>query len=107
MLVWNGSPYIIVVYMLSLALMAFYAFISWKPELMKPVFIFICALFILFPLQSAYIYLHGARTGLALGGISFLAFYIPLLIGAALSFFLIRKGRTGIFMTTLGRIAAQ
>lgn len=104
-LIWNGSPYIIVIYMLSLALLALYSFVSWKPELSKSILIFAGALFSVYILQNIYLALHAARTGLALDGTTFLAFYLPLLAISALSYWLIRRGRVGILHTGTGRAA--
>jgi asparagine N-glycosylation enzyme membrane subunit Stt3 len=103
-LVWNGSPYIIVVYMLSLALLALWSFISWKPDLARAALIFIGALAALYILQSIYLALHAIRPGLSLEGISFLAFYIPLLLGAMLVFWLTKRGRVGVLHSRAGRV---
>jgi hypothetical protein len=103
-LIWNGSPFIVVIYMISLGLMAVYAFITWKPELAKTTLIFAGALFIVFLLQNIYLYLHAIRPDLSLVGFSFLAFYIPILVGSLLAYWLIKRGRVGIFHTLKGRI---
>lgn len=104
-LVWNGSPYIIVVYMFSLALLTIYSFISWKPGLARSALIFTAALFAVYLLQSIYLSLHAARTGLALDGSSFLAFYIPVLVGTILVYWVIGRGRVGVLHSPSGRAA--
>lgn len=102
-LVWNGSPFIIVIYAMSLALLMLYAFISWKPELARATFVFIITLFALYLLQSIYLALHGIRVGLTLEGTQFLAFYIPLLLGAGITYWIIRRGRVGVLHSAGGR----
>ncbi|MDE1865603.1 MAG: hypothetical protein KGH94_03135 [Candidatus Micrarchaeota archaeon] len=103
-LIWNGSPYIVVVYMLSLTLLLFYSFVAWKPELTKSTLIFIGALFSLYILQSIYLTIHGVRSGLALTGLSFLAFYIPLLLFAVAVYYIVDKKATfGVFASAEGR----
>ncbi len=105
-MVWNGAQYIVAVYMLSLVLLIVYAFISWKPELMKAVLVFTAGLFALYLLQNIYVYLHGARLGIVLQGNGFLPFYLPLLALAVLAFWFMRRGRIGLLHSSLGRTIA-
>jgi hypothetical protein len=102
-LVWNGSPFIIAIYIFSLVLLVVYSFVSWKPELLRRTLIFTAALFIVFLLQNLYLHFGAARSGLALEGWSFLIFYIPVMAFALLAYMIMRKGRVGLLHKPIWR----
>jgi len=107
LVVWNGSSFIIVIYMLSLFLVLLYSFITDNQKL---AFINLClsvGLLLTYALQSAYIYLHMANYGLPFGpgpqGPLFVALFdVPLIVGGIAVYYLTKKK---LFNSEVKRVA--
>ena len=102
-LVWNGSPYIVAIYMLSLVLLtALFIHILEARALKDGPDIHCRPLPALSPPERLRRAGRGAGRA-ALEGNSFLAFYIPILLGAVVVFWLTKRGRIGVLHSPHGQ----
>jgi asparagine N-glycosylation enzyme membrane subunit Stt3 len=90
-MIWNGSPYAVAVYLLSVAMIVLYAFIKGSRQLSRKALIFAVGMIATYLLQNAYVALGAGNPGLLLQGNSFLVFYIPVLAIAVLAYFVIDR----------------
>lgn len=88
--VWNGSPFIIVIYMLALFLITLYGFIKAELEILFSSLLLSAGLLLMHLLQLFYISIDMARMGLQLAGNDFFIFWLPILLVSALSYYIIK-----------------
>lgn len=89
--IWNGSPFIIVIYMFALLLIVLYGFIKSDKEILFSSLILSIALLFTNVLQRLYISLGWARAGLVLAGNDFFLFYLPILVGCIAAYYIVHK----------------
>ena len=96
LVVWNGSAFIIAVYILALVLVLLYAFIKADDKLIFVNTILSIGLLVIYGLQSLYVYAHMANPGLPFGpgphGLLDLGlFYIPIIIANLAAWYFIKR----------------
>ncbi|MDE1845868.1 MAG: hypothetical protein KGH53_01125 [Candidatus Micrarchaeota archaeon] len=102
-IVWNGASFGIAIYILALAMILLYAFLTEKLDTIKRIRYLILALGFWYVLSSAYKALNLIGTqNEAFTGIYFLVLFALILIGNELALFLIKsKERFGLYVSTL------
>ncbi|MDE1871041.1 MAG: phospholipid carrier-dependent glycosyltransferase [Candidatus Micrarchaeota archaeon] len=92
MVVWNGAPFITVVYMLGLMFIILYGFIKADNDILFSGVVLSITLLIMHFLQLLYVSLGIARAGLQLtSNTEFFIFYTPILIGSVAAYYIIRN----------------
>ncbi|MGD0728664.1 MAG: STT3 domain-containing protein [Candidatus Micrarchaeaceae archaeon] len=86
--IWNGSPFVIIVYMMALALAIAYGFVFADKEVLYSSLVLSLALVLTFAVQRLYIALGWARAYLPLSNASFFVLYIPILLASIATYFL-------------------
>ncbi len=89
--VWNGSPFVIIVYILAVMFLIVYGFIANKERLLGDTIFLSLALLITYAIENALIYSTLIRGQLALSSWHFFIFYSPMLLGAILFYFISRS----------------
>lgn len=84
--VWNGSPFIIVVYMFALLLAIIYGFIKSDKAVLLSGVVVSATLLLMHILQLLYISADLARFGVQFSGSDFFIFYLPILIGSIVAY---------------------
>jgi asparagine N-glycosylation enzyme membrane subunit Stt3 len=103
--VWNGGPFVTVIYMLALVLTIAYGFIISDTEILYSGVILTVALLLTNVLQRIYVALGAARSGLELAGNNFFVPYLPILLMSLLTYYLIKdRQKIRLATTTVGRI---
>ena len=103
-LIWNGSPFIIVVYMFALLFTILYGFIFSDDNVMFSALVLSGALILTNIFQRVFVALGGARSGLELAGNSFFILYVPIVLGSIFTYLLMKnKHRLSLANTTRGR----
>jgi asparagine N-glycosylation enzyme membrane subunit Stt3 len=103
-LIWNGAPFITVIYMLALVLAIIYGFITADLEILHSSMIIALAMLLTNILQRAYESLGAARAGLQLTGNNFFVLYVPLLLGSIFTYYLIKnRHKIKLATTAAGR----
>ncbi len=93
-LVWNGAPFVLIVYLFAILLLAAYGFIKGNRKLLWDTVLLSAVLLITYGMQHIFIYLGLLRGGQALSSIHFFIFYAPILLGSLLFYYLLgRKDR--------------
>jgi hypothetical protein len=87
--VWNGAPFAIVIYIIAVALFALYAFVSHERDYALSAVFASAALIIWYALVNIYNDVNLIRGMQALMSTHFFLFYVPLLLGALISYYLL------------------
>ncbi len=90
-IIWNGSPFIVVIYMLALAFTMIYGFIKADKEVLFSSLILSFALLLAHIFEIFYIGVGLARPNLQFAGNEFFIFFLPLLIGAVVTYYIVRN----------------
>jgi hypothetical protein len=102
--VWNGAPFIIVVYMLSLLFAIIYGFIKDDKEVLFSGVVLSLTMLISHFLELFYISLGVARAGLLLVSSDFFIFYLPILLGSIATYLIVIKfSKFKLFSTARNR----
>ncbi len=91
--IWNGAPFIVAVYMLALVLLFLYGFAIADKELLAKTIVLGFALLLCAALQVSYVHAGLARPGQALEGRDFLIYYTPLMLAGGLMLALVARSR--------------
>ncbi|MEM0201938.1 MAG: hypothetical protein QXR73_02075, partial [Candidatus Micrarchaeaceae archaeon] len=102
--VWTGSPYIVAVYMLALLLLLIYAFIAGDEHLALMNVLLSMGLLLAYAFERLWMLVHFAPLGITLTGSKFFVFYIPLLAGALIAWYLL-KGNFRIAKDPISRVS--
>ncbi|MGC8586588.1 MAG: STT3 domain-containing protein [Candidatus Micrarchaeia archaeon] len=89
--IWTGSPYIVVVYMFAILLLLIYAFIAGNESLLFSDIMLSIALLSAYALEKLFIAVHFAPAGITLTGDKFFVFYMPLLIGTIAGWYIVKS----------------
>ncbi|MGI0100150.1 MAG: STT3 domain-containing protein [Candidatus Micrarchaeaceae archaeon] len=89
-IMWNGSPFIVVIYMLSLLLVVAYGFIKADKSLLFSGLVLTVAFALTNILERLYRFVGLARPGLEFVGNSFIIFYVPLLVVSIATYYLVK-----------------
>ncbi len=107
-LVWNGASFAVAVYALALVLIAAYAFVAGKEDILRNMAYVLVGFFVWFALVQAYTlagYIHGQQYQ-AFTGIDFVAVPVALLAAWIVMWLTLRKGKAnGMVSTAKGRVA--
>ncbi len=104
--VWTGSPFIIVIYLLALLFAIFYGFVKFDKNILLSSLIVSIALLVMHILQVAYVSAGIARAA-ELSGNNFLLLYVPILACSIAAYYLVsRKGTSRILSTAKNRLMA-
>ena len=90
-IIWNGSPFIIVIYMLALAFTIIYGFIKADREMLLSSLLLSLALLLSHIFEIFYIDVGLARPGLQFGGNEFFIFFMPVIVGALATYYIVRN----------------
>jgi asparagine N-glycosylation enzyme membrane subunit Stt3 len=102
--IWNGSPFIIVVYMLALLFAILYGFIFADENVLFSSMVLSFALLLTNILQRILVAVGAGRAGLQLAGNSFFVLYIPILLGSIFTYSLIKyRHKISLANTPKGR----
>ena len=99
--VWNGAPFIIVVYMLSMLLLVIYGFIKANKALLRDAAIMSALLIVTYIIQHLWMYAYFIRADQAFSSWHFFLFYLPITIGAALAYYIVEKRNSNAVLTLL------
>ena len=99
--VWNGAPFIIVVYMLSMLLLVVYGFIKANKQLLRDAAIMSALLIVAYIIQHLWMYAYFIRGNQAFSSWHFFLFYLPITIGAALAYYIVEKRNSNAMLTLL------
>ncbi len=88
--IWNGSPFIVAVYIFALALFLMYGFIIADIKALYNSIIVAAGLLFTLLLERLWIYM-GIANSVSLTGLDFVILYIPLIVGALLGYYIISK----------------
>ncbi len=88
--IWTGSPFIIVVYLLALLLALVYGFIKADKNVLLSSLIISVTLIVMHLLQVLYVYI-GVGRAVTFSGNDFLIFYLPILVGSILAYYAISQ----------------
>ncbi|MCL4391004.1 hypothetical protein M1578_02280 [Candidatus Marsarchaeota archaeon] len=99
--VWNGAPFIIVVYMLSMLLLVIYGFIKANKQLLRDTAIMSALLIVTYVIQHLWMYAYFIRVDQAFSSWHFFLFYLPIIIGAALAYYIVEKRDSNAVLTLL------
>ncbi len=88
--VWNGAPFIMVVYMLAILLTIVYGFIKKEGDVLFVSLVLSVTLLLANLLQRFYVSIGLARSGLQLVSADFFIFYAPILIASAAAYYIIK-----------------
>ena len=103
-IVWNGSPFIIIVYMFGLILAIFYSFVAADKEMLLSSVIISVALLLTNILEQFYVLIKIARP-VELTSWSFFVLYVPILVGSIIAYLLVsRKDKITITSTWTKRL---
>jgi asparagine N-glycosylation enzyme membrane subunit Stt3 len=89
--VWNGAPFAIVVYIVTLAVMLVYSFTKAELDLVYSTVVLTLALLLTYTLERLFILANVIRGVPALGSYHFFVFYAPLLLGGLLVFYILKN----------------
>ena len=84
--VWNGAPFTIIVYILSVLFLIIFGFVNKNIKLVKDTVMLSFALLITIFIQHLFIAVNIIRGGQALSSIHILIFYLPIIIGSIVSY---------------------
>ena len=102
--IWTGSPFIIVIYLLALLLSIIYGFIRSDRNVLFSGVVLSVLLLLMHFLQVAYVYIGIARA-VTFSGNDFFIFYIPVLIGSIIAYYaMVHIHRIKLLSTALNRI---
>ncbi len=92
MVVWNGSPFIIAVYLLTLILVLLYAFVKNNKKLILANLVLSLGLILVYLLQAVYVYFGMANFNLPFGPgvkgpLDVMLFYLPLIFGSIIALY--------------------
>ncbi len=90
-MVWNGAPFVSIVYLLALLLAIIYGFIKADKEILFSSIVLSITLLMSHLLQISYVALGLARSGLQLDVNDFFLFYVPILVGAIIAYYIVRR----------------
>ena len=90
-IIWNGSPFIIVIYMLALVFTIIYGFIKADKEVLFSSVILSFALLLSHIFEILYIDLGLARQNLQFAGNEFFIFFLPVIVGAVATYYIVRN----------------
>ncbi|MGC8496230.1 MAG: STT3 domain-containing protein [Candidatus Micrarchaeia archaeon] len=89
--IWTGSPYIVVVYMFAILFMLVYSFIIGDEHLLFMDMLLSFALLLAYMLEQLWMLVHFAPLGITLTGSKFFVFYVPLLLGNIAAWYMVRN----------------
>ncbi|MGC8669629.1 MAG: STT3 domain-containing protein [Candidatus Micrarchaeia archaeon] len=89
--IWTGSPYIVVVYMLSILFILIYGFIAGNKGLLLSDILLNGGLLFAYALERLFILIHFAPAGITLTGTKFFVFYIPLLLANIAAWYILDR----------------
>ncbi len=89
--IWTGSPYIVVVYMFSILFILVYAFLAGDEHLLLSDILLSIGLLVAYALERLFMLIHFAPQGITLTGNKFFVFYLPLLAGALVAWYLVSR----------------
>ncbi|MGC8537832.1 MAG: hypothetical protein ACP5MZ_02505 [Candidatus Micrarchaeia archaeon] len=99
--VWNGAPFIVVVYMLAMLFLTVYGFIKANKALLRDVTIMSALLIVTYIIQHLWMYAYFIRGDQAFSSWHFFLFYLPIAIGAALAYYIVEKRNSNAMLTLL------
>ena len=99
--VWNGAPFIIVVYMLSMLSLVVYGFIKANKQLLRDTAIMSALLIVTYVIQHLWMYAYFIRGSQAFSSWHFFLFYLPITIGAVLAYYIVEKRNSNAVLTLL------
>lgn len=88
--VWNGAPFIMVVYMLAILFAVVYGFIKGDHDVLLTSLVLSITLILMHLLQVLYVSIGIARGGLQLVGNDFFIFYLPIVLGSFAAYYIMR-----------------
>ena len=89
--VWGGAPFMVFVYMIAVLLVVIYAFITADTLLLGKGFLLSAAILLEYLIQHFWMYIGGIRGSEALSSLHFFLFYLPLVAGSWLAFFIVQR----------------
>jgi asparagine N-glycosylation enzyme membrane subunit Stt3 len=89
--IWNGSPFIIIVYMFALIFAIAYGFVFADKDALLTCMVLSVTLLLTNILQRVYVAIGDARAGLQLAGNSFFVLWIPILLAAIFAYYIIKN----------------
>ncbi|MGC8651667.1 MAG: STT3 domain-containing protein [Candidatus Micrarchaeia archaeon] len=89
--IWTGSPYIVVVYMFAILFMLVYAFLAGDEHLLLSDVLLSVGLLVAYLLERLFMLMHFAPAGITLTGSKFFVFYAPLLVGTIAAWYLVSR----------------
>lgn len=102
--VWNGSSYTIIVYVLAIILLEVYAFIRDNLNLARDSMLLGAALIVEYSIQHLFRAAEIIRLEQAFSSPHFFIFYVPMVAGGALFYYILRwKKGVALFSTARGR----
>ena len=90
-MVWGGAPYTVIVYMLGVLLLVAYGFVTAKREILASGVVLSFALLLTYAMQHMWMALRIIRGSEALSSAHFLIFYAPVLAGALLRWYIVKR----------------
>jgi len=104
LVVWNGSPFAVAMYLLAIYVLVIYGFIKSNKELLLKVCVLTGMLLLTYLLWHVYVYAGVAKGGEYLYGADFFIFYAPLIVfGAAAYYMIAHDAPKRIVSTSLSR----
>ncbi len=105
MAVWDGAPFMEVVYMLATLLIGVYAFVRGDTKLVYNDFVLIAMLLVTYLLEHALMAAYIIRAQVALSSVRFFLFYVPVVLGIGLMLLLLNYKRIASALGTVSRLA--
>ncbi|MEM0147936.1 MAG: hypothetical protein QW139_02865 [Candidatus Micrarchaeaceae archaeon] len=87
--VWNGAPFMVIVYILALVFIEAYAFVRGDKGLLRDAVLAGISLLAAYAIQHLYIYTNIIKGGQALSSWHFFIFYAPMLLGGLFAYYLL------------------
>lgn len=104
--VWNGSPYIIATYLLTILAIGIYGFVAGNARVLKSnLVVGVLGLLFAYVVEKVLDAIGVAHSALPLAGLDFFYFYIPVMASAAAAYYLVSsKKRMALIESMRGRV---